>query len=227
MIDADRHGGFCMSGKIGILFDLDGTLLDTLEDLTDAVNYTMRHFACPELSKEQVRMYIGNGPLNLMEKSLSGASNGPSASEALQVYKPYYETHSEVKTRPYTGISEMLQSIMGSYPVAVVSNKQDAAVKSLCQKFFPGVYAQGETNSCPRKPAPDMLYMAMQAIGVERCIFVGDSEVDVLTANHAGMPCVSVLWGFRNEEILREYGAKYFCDEPLKLPKLLEEIVNG
>lgn len=216
-----------MDMKTGILFDLDGTLLDTLDDLTDAINYTMRHFSCPEISKEQARMYLGNGPLNLMEKSLSGASNGPSPLDALQVYKPYYEAHSDVKTKPYVGISEMFQIIKERYPVAIVSNKQDEAVKPLCQKFFPGVYAQGQVNCCPLKPAPDMLYMAMQAIGVERCIFVGDSEVDVLTANHAGMPCVSVLWGFRSEEALRGYGARYFCDDPMKLPGIIEEIMNG
>jgi phosphoglycolate phosphatase len=105
--------------------------------------------------------------------------------------------------------------------MAVVSNKPDAAVKELCRQYFPGIYALGETADCPRKPAPDMVHKAMAAIGVERCVYVGDSEVDILTADHAGVPCLSVLWGFRDEDVLREAGGSAFCHDPAELPAIL------
>ncbi len=216
-----------MLEKIGILFDLDGTLLDTLDDLTDAVNYTMRHFGCPERTRQQVRSFVGNGPLNLMEKALPGLADDPNPMDALRVYKPYYEAHSQLKTRPYSGIMEAMKQIQGKYPVAIVSNKQDSAVKALCSDLFAGVYAQGEVEDCPRKPAPDMLFQAAKAIGVERFLYIGDSEVDILTAKNAGVPCISVLWGFRDEPLLREFGGEYFCSDPTQLPVILEEIVHG
>ena len=113
------------------------------------------------------------------------------------------------------------------YPLAIVSNKPDSAVKALCADCFPGIYALGETADCPRKPAPDMVFKAMAAIGVEKCIFVGDSEVDVITAQNAGVPCLSVLWGFRDREDMEAVGAEHFCDDTAKLAENLEEIIHG
>ena len=111
--------------------------------------------------------------------------------------------------------------------MAVVSNKPDSAVKSLCAQYFPGLYAMGESADCPRKPAPDMVFKAMEAIGVERCIYVGDSEVDVLTAKNAGVPCLSVLWGFRDREEIEAEGGNHFCETTAQLKEKLEELING
>ncbi len=213
--------------RIGILFDLDGTLLDTLEDLTDAVNYMLRQFNCPERSIEEIRRRVGNGPLNLVTLALPENCAEPSPQQALQIYKSYYEAHSRIKTKPYDGVTDALERLSRKFPIAVVSNKQDAAVKTLCKNFFPGIYAQGEIADCPRKPAPDMLFMAMKVIGVDTCIYVGDSDVDVLTAKNAGVPCVAVTWGFRSREILEKSGARHFCDSPFHLADKLEEMICG
>lgn len=212
--------------KIGILFDLDGTLLNTLEDLTDSVNYTLAQYDCPSRSLEEVREFIGNGARKLIERSLPGLESDPAVEDALATYQAYYKTHSQVKTRPYDGIPEALAALREKYPIAIVSNKPDAATKLLCKEFFGDIYARGESTDCPRKPAPDMLQKAMQIIGVDTCIYVGDSEPDVLTARNLGVKCLSVLWGFRDKETLRAVGAQYFCDDPRKLPEILEQMIS-
>lgn len=212
--------------KIGILWDLDGTLLDTLEDLTDAVNYTMAYFGCPTRTLEEVRHFIGTGALRLIEQSLPGRETDPDAKEALKVYQQYYNAHCQIKTRPYDGIPEALKELGAKYPMAIVSNKPDSAVKPLCAQYFPGVYARGESTDCPRKPAPDMLHRTMAAIGVDTCIYVGDSEVDVITAGNAGVPCLSVTWGFRDKQTLEDAGAKFFCGDRAALPDAIARIVS-
>lgn len=216
-----------MEKKIGILFDLDGTLLDTLQDLTDATNYTLRHFGLPEHTTESMRRILGNGALYQLTISRPEGATEPDPNEMLKVYLPYYEANSKNKTKPYDGIPEALAEVAKKYPVAIVSNKPDSAVKLLCADYFPGYYALGQSDECPRKPAPDMVYKAMKDMGVDSCIFVGDSEVDVFTANNAGVPCLTVLWGFRDRDMLEENGAKYFCDDTAKLLSCIEEIVNG
>lgn len=211
--------------KTGILFDLDGTLLDTLEDLTDSVNYALGQYNCPPRTVEDVRNFIGNGAKKLIERSLPGTENDPPVEEVLATYQAYYKTHSQIKTRPYAGIVEALETISEKYPIAIVSNKPDAATKILCKEFFGDVYARGESTDCPRKPAPDMLQKAMQIIGVDTCIYVGDSEPDVLTAKNLGVKCLSVLWGFRDRQTLEAVGAQYFCDDPKLLPETLEKML--
>lgn len=213
--------------KTGILFDLDGTLLSTLEDLTDAVNYTLRFYNCPERTLEEVRTFVGYGAENLIRYSLPGKDTDPPVGEVLATYQAYYATHSKIKTRPYDGILEALDQIRKEFPVAVVSNKPDRATKPLCREYFGGdIFALGESDACPRKPAPDMVYQGMAAIGVEHCIYVGDSEVDILTAKNAGVPCLSVLWGFRDRKCLLENGATHFCQEPANLLNCLKEMVS-
>lgn len=212
--------------KVGILFDLDGTLLDTLEDLTDAVNFTLRHYGCPERTVEEVRCFIGNGALKLIEKSLPGLETDPDVHEALKFYQVYYNAHSQIKTKPYSGILAALEQVKERYPIAVVSNKPDSATKPLCAQYFGNVYARGESAQCPRKPAPDMVFQTMADIGVETCIYVGDSEVDVVTAANAGVPCLSVTWGFRDEETLRAAGGKHFCSSPAQLPAAIEKLAK-
>ena len=204
----------------GILFNLDGTLLDTLEDLKDGVNHALRTLGYPERSLEEVRRFVGNGARKLMELAVPDGADGE---EAFSVFKPYYDAHCQVKTKPYAGIPEALEDLKEKYPIAIVSNKPDSAVKALCADYFPGIYALGEAADCPRKPAPDMVFKAMEAIGVDACIYVGDSEVDVLTAKNARVPCLSVLWGFRHRE---EIENTHFCEEVSQLVDRLEEMIH-
>ena len=168
---------------------------------------------------------MGNGARNQIRLSLPGRPDDPELDTILGWYKEYYSAHCQIKPAPYQGVLEALAAL--PYPIAIVSNKPDAAVKTLCAQYFPGIFALGESAACPRKPAPDMVYQAMKAIGVEKCIYVGDSEVDIRTANNAGVPCVSVLWGFRDREVLEEEGGRYFCTHPAELPSVIEEIVHG
>lgn len=210
--------------KTGLIFDLDGTLLDTLEDLTDAANYTLRHFGCPERTKAEIRRFVGNGALRQMTLCLPGRPDDPDPQAVLDFYKPYYSAHCSIKTRPYDGIPEALAVLKEKYPIAIASNKPDQAAKALCDRFFPGIYTRGERTGIPRKPAPDMVYKTMEELGVETCIYIGDSEVDVLTANNAGVPCISVTWGFRDRAEMEAVGGIYFCDKPEDLPALVERI---
>ena len=210
--------------RTGILFDLDGTLLDTLEDLHDAVNHVMRQFHYPERTLEEVRLFVGNGARRLMDQAVPEGVDGKAAFEAFQ---PWYREHCQIKTRPYDGISEVLENLKKKYPIAIVSNKPDAAVKALCADYFPGIYARGESTDCPRKPAPDMVNKAMAEIGVDSCVYVGDSEVDVITAQNAGVPCLSVLWGFRDRADMEAVGGKNFCEDTYKLAETLEEMIHG
>lgn len=209
--------------RVGVLFDLDGTLLDTLEDLTDSVNYALDVFGYPSRTLDEVRSFIGTGAANLIRKAVpEGADYVPVLAE----YQAYYRSHCRVKTGPYPGIPEALAKVRETYPVAVVSNKPDAAVKALCDDYFGGVYARGESDECPRKPAPDMLHRAMEAIGADRCVYVGDSEVDVTTAKNAGGVCISVAWGFRDEQDLKAAGAEHFCHRAEELPGMIQEVIR-
>lgn len=206
----------------GILFDLDGTLLNTLDDLMDAVNHTMEVFGYPRHSREEVRRFVGNGAGRLMQLSVP---QGRDWQEPLAAFQSYYREHCQIKTAPYPGIMEALYALK-KYPMAIVSNKPDAAVKKLCAQYFPGIYAQGEHPGCPRKPSPDMVRIAMEHIGVDRCIYVGDSEVDVLTAHNAAVPCLSVLWGFRDRAEIQAAGESRFCETPAQMPAMLEEMMK-
>ena len=208
--------------KTAIIFDLDGTLLDTLGDLHHAVNHALAQFGYPGRTLEEVRRFVGNGAGQLI--ALSVPENADPA-PVLDVFQTFYRENCRIMTGPYPGISEALAVLKEEYPLAIVSNKPDAAVKTLCADFFPGIYARGESNHCPRKPAPDMVYAAMAALGAENCIYVGDSEVDVITARNAGVPCLSVLWGFRDREELFSTGAEYFCEFPHQLVDKIKELV--
>lgn len=210
--------------KLGILFDLDGTLLDTLADLHTSVNYTMAQFGLPPKSREQVRQMVGNGARDLIEKCIAGS--GVETEALLQVYKTHYHAHCLDTTAPYPGVMQMLETLSAQYPVAVVSNKQDEQTKTLCARFFPGVYGLGQRDDVPKKPAPHMVYTAMEALGITHCVYVGDSETDVQTAKNAGVPCLSVLWGFRDRQQLEKAGGKYFCENTNDLPKILDRIAG-
>ena len=209
--------------KIGILFDLDGTLLDTLEDLHDSVNQVMDQFGWPRRTLDEVRRFVGNGARRLMDQAVP---EGEDVQAGFDAFQRWYPAHCQIKTRAYGGIPQALDILKEKYPVAIVSNKPDTAVKVLCADYFPGIYARGESADCPRKPAPDMVRKAMAEIGVETCIYVGDSEVDVLTAQNAGVPVLSVLWGFRDKADMEAVGGTHFCEKTEDLVKKLEEMIG-
>ncbi len=212
--------------KTGILFDLDGTLLDTLGDLQTAVNYALARFGYPGRDLEEIRHFVGNGMRNLIKRALPDGVSEERVDEALSIYRPYYDSHNLILTRPYDGVLPVLEKLREKYPIGVVSNKQDTAVKPMCEKFFgAALYALGEVPGCPRKPAPDMIRNAMAALGIDSAIYVGDSEVDLQVAENAGLPCLLVTWGFRDREVLEAAGGKHFCDRPDKLGKALEEMI--
>ena len=208
--------------KTAILFDLDGTLLDTLADLHAAVNHVMRRFGYPTHSREAVCNFVGNGAEQLIRLAVpEGADWQP----VLAAFQSYYAGHCDVLTRPYDGIEAMIAQLAGKYPLAVVSNKPDRAVKELAKVYFPTLYARGESADCPRKPAPDMVRLAMQALQADTCIYIGDSDVDICTAKNAGVPCISVTWGFRSKQQLLCAGGEVFCDHPSQLPEMIERIL--
>ena len=212
--------------KTGVLFDLDGTLLNTLEDLADATNHALAQFGHPPRTLMEVRRFIGNGAENQIRMSLPD-DNKEDLQQVLALYKPYYTAHCQIKTRPYEGVLAALNILGEKYPIAIVSNKPDSAVKALCADYFPGIYALGETAGCPRKPAADMVFKAMRDIGVDRCVYVGDSEVDVLTARNAKVPCVCVLWGFRDREDMAAVGGEIYCEKTEELVRIIEETIHG
>ena len=207
----------------GILFDLDGTLLDTLQDLADAVNYALSVHGYPARTVPEIRRFIGYGAASLIAQSVP---EGVDSKPVLETFRTYYQAHSLDKTAPYPGILEALTQVRENYPVAIVSNKPDPAVKTLCNQFFPGVFALGETPDCPRKPAPDMLYKAMGVLNIDRMVYVGDGEGDVTTAHNAGAKCISVLWGFRDAEELKAAGADFLCRQVSELAQLINQAAN-
>ncbi len=211
--------------KIGILFDLDGTLLDTLGDLQAAVNYALSQFAYPGREKWEIRSFLGNGMRNLVKRSLPDGVTEERVDEALAVYRAYYESHNQILTVPYSGIYDALEKLK-TYPIGVVSNKQDTAVKPMCRHFFGDVYALGEVPGLPRKPAPDMVQKAMADLGMDGAIYVGDSEVDLQVAENANLPCLLVTWGFRDREDLEKAGGKHFCHNPADLPETIEKMIK-
>ncbi len=198
-----------------VLFDLDGTLLDTLQDLTASVNYTLRALSLPERGKDEVRRFVGNGVKNLIRLIL-GEENQEKAEFALSLYNEHYALHKADHTSPYEGIRELIAALHGEgRKIAVVSNKPHDAVKSLVREHFPEIeFAIGQQEPLRRKPWPDMLLFAMEEMGEERenCLYVGDSDVDIITAENAGIPCISVTWGFRDPDCLREAGGKIFAE---------------
>jgi len=192
------------------------------------VNHSLRYYGCPERTDMEVRSFVGNGVEYLMRKALPGKPTDPEIGPVMETYREYYAAHNKDKTCPYAGVVAALTQIRKEYPVAVVSNKPDYATKPLCREFFgEDVFALGQLDDCPRKPAPDLVYKAMKALGADKCIDVGDTAVDLLTAKNAGVPGLSVLWGFRDKDYLAEQGATHFCDDPKKLYAILKEMIDN
>ncbi len=204
------------------IFDLDGTLTYTLEDLLISTNYALERMGLPKRSLEEVRMFVGNGIGNLVRRSMGDNVEEEAFQRCLAIFSEHYVQHCFDNTRLYDGIDNLLHSLhKGGVKSAIVSNKLQAGVDELYRMFFAETVdvAIGEHDGCARKPAPDMVDEAIERLGVKKheCLYVGDSEVDVLTARNAGLQCVSVLWGFRNREELVRAGASTFISEPQEL----------
>jgi phosphoglycolate phosphatase len=206
------------------IFDLDGTLLDTLGDLASSVNYALRMHNMPEHSLEDIRRFVGNGVRKLMERAVPQGAQNPCFDEAFATFRQYYMQHSLDTTRPYTGITETLEALKArGCHLAVVSNKMMAATQALCSHFFPDTIevaiGEHEAEGIRKKPAPDTVIAALKALGVgkEQAVYVGDSDVDIETARNSGMPCISVLWGFRDRDFLKQNGAETFISAPSEL----------
>lgn len=215
--------------KTTVIFDLDGTLLDTLQDLADAANYALRKEGMPERTIDEVRQFVGNGVRLLMIRAVPGGESNPLFEETFAQFKEYYGEHCNDNTKPYEGMIELLETLKSKgYSVAIVSNKIDFAVKELSALYFKGIVpvAIGEKEGVRRKPAPDTVREALKELGrtAEESVYVGDSDVDIETAKNAGMPCVSVLWGFRDREFLEEHGAKRYARTAEDVLKLVEQM---
>lgn len=211
-----------------VLFDLDGTLLDTLEDICGAANHTLRELGYPERTLAEMRRFVGNGAEMQMRRSLGADADEETVAKVLALYKPYYAAHCQIKTKPYAGILELMAALKAEgFRLAVVSNKPDEAVRPLVAEHFGALadIAMGETAQRRRKPAPDMVNDALAALGADksRAVYVGDSEVDIETARNAGIPCISVTWGFRDREQLVEAKATELAADAGELHALLEK----
>lgn len=209
-----------------IIFDLDGTLTDTLEDLFLSTNYALRSCDLPERSLDEIRRFVGNGVRKLIERAVPEGTETRMSERCFETFRTHYVVHCQDHTCLYPGIASLLTSLHAKgYLMAVVSNKIQASVTELAHTFFQGVIdvAIGEQTGIPRKPAPDMVQAALAQLGAtaSEAIYVGDSEVDLLTAANAGLPCISVLWGFRSRDFLLAHGASTLAESPQDILKLV------
>lgn len=207
------------------IFDLDGTLLNTLDDLAASVNYALRTHGMPERTLDEVRSFVGNGVRLLMERAIPEGSANPRFEETFATFRAYYMEHSLDTTRPYDGIPEMIHTLkQRGCRLAVVSNKFYAATQELIRHFFPEItvaIGEHEAEGIRKKPAPDTVFEALRQleVGKEKAVYVGDSDVDLQTACNSGLPCISVLWGFRDHDFLLAHGATTFISRPEELLK--------
>ncbi len=211
-----------------LLFDLDGTLMDTLQDITDSVNYALKETGFPLRTPEEVRLAVGNGVVKLIENLLPGESV-ETRDAILQIFRPYYAVHASDKSRPYAGLPAVLERLQREgYACGIVSNKPHEATSEIGKTFFPTFpLALGQREDIPRKPSAAPIEFALKTLGgtKEECIYIGDSEVDVKTALNAGVPCIGVTWGFRDESVLTEAGAKHLAHTPEELYERIREIL--
>ena len=207
------------------IFDLDGTLLDTLQDLANSVNYALRQHGMPTHSVDAVRSFVGNGVRLLMERAVPDGARNPQFEDAFATFRQHYMQHSLDTTRPYVDIPELIHELKtrGCH-LAVVSNKMMAATQELVRHFFPEIevaIGEHEAAGIHKKPAPDTVYEALRQLGTtpfgEGAVYVGDSDVDIDTARNSGLPCISVLWGFRSRDFLLDHGATTFVEHPLDI----------
>lgn len=217
--------------KKAIVFDLDGTLLNTLEDLCDSTNFALEKCGFPKRSLGEVRRFVGNGIRKLIERAVPEKAEEPAITECYEIFCEHYKGNMENKTAEYEGISDMLDALyQAGYKMAIVTNKADFAAQALCSRLF-GKYVHtvvGSVDSRPNKPAPDGVYYALEQMGVKKseAVFVGDSEVDIETAKNAEMDAVGVLWGFRDAADLQKAGVKMTAKDTKELKNLLLSLKN-
>lgn len=209
-----------------VIFDLDGTLTDTLEDLKNSVNFALRHFGFPERSLEEVKSFVGNGVKRLIDLSVPENTSEEVSAECLSVFKAHYKENSLVETKPYDGIIPMLERLKKEgIKTAVVTNKMQEAAVDIVNLFFSGLIdvTVGQVDGVAQKPQPDGVYYTLEKLCVskENAVYVGDSEVDCLTAKNAGIPCIGVSWGFRDRSVLEANGAAAVIDRPEDLFALI------
>lgn len=205
-----------------VIFDLDGTLTDTLQDLWLSTNHALHTMGWPQRSIDEVRRFVGNGVRRLMEQAVPAGTGEEDFEQCFRHFREYYVQHCQDNTDLYPGVRDMMLALQRQgVKMAIVSNKLQAGVDELRQRFFGGLVdvAIGEQPPIPRKPAPDMVHAAMSQLGVQphECVYVGDSEVDLATARNSGLPCISVLWGFRDRETLLQHGATVLINQPNEL----------
>lgn len=204
------------------IFDLDGTILDTLDDLHDSVNYALSCADFPQRSLDDVRSFVGNGILKLVQRAVPEGTNDVDVDKVYAAFKDYYRQHCADKTKPYNGIVSALRKLKAEgYKLAVVSNKADFGVQILCKKYFDGLFefAVGAKEGIRKKPYPDAVVEVLERMCVEKseAVYIGDSDVDIETAKNAGLRCISVDWGFRSREFLLEHGAETIISCPDEL----------
>lgn len=209
-----------------IIFDLDGTLLNTLSDLADATNAALAEFGFPQRTAEEVRAFIGDGVANLIRRAVPEGTGGETVSEVLARFKAIYTKNVNVKTRPYPGVVELLEALNAQgVRCAVNSNKVDHATRLLCDHHFKGLLslALGEREGIPRKPAPDGARFIMKALGVspERTLYVGDGDADLMTARNARIDCAWVSWGYRRRDELKGLDIPAICEDVAALKSLI------
>ena len=202
-----------------IIFDMDGTVLNTLDDLTDSVNYVFSKFGLPARSRDEYRQFFGNGIGYAMKCAAPEGTPDSLIEEMIPVFKEYYDIHCLDKTGPYDGIIDLMKELRNSgCKMAIVSNKIDSAVKELNERFFSEYVsvAIGERPGVSRKPAPDTVFAALAELGssTDEAVYIGDSEVDLMTAKNSNLPCIAVLWGFRDRDFLIKNGASAFAKTP-------------
>ena len=215
--------------KSVVIFDLDGTLLDTLEDLRDSTNFALQKFGFPQRTLEEVRSFVGNGLRMLIVRAVPSGTDEAVIDEVLREMKQHYAENYHNKTHPYHGIEALLARLKAEgYPMAIVSNKANLVVGLLRKLYFDTLIpiAVGETERIMRKPAPDMVVEGLRRLGLPgaKAVYVGDSEVDLQTAHNAGLPCLSVTWGFRSVQQLKEAGAQQLIGSPEELYEAIRKI---
>ena len=215
--------------KTAIILDLDGTILNTLDDLCDSVNAALKKNGFPLRTIAEVRDFVGNGAKNLVIRSLGQYANDETVEKTLADFKAHYETNKTNKTAPYDGMLETMNKLHASgCKLAIVSNKHDDAVQGLYNQFFTETcdFALGNCDFLPKKPSPDMILYALEKIGktVEDAVYIGDSEVDVTTAKNTNIPCIAVSWGFRDRDVLESAGAEIIVNTPDELLKAINDL---
>lgn len=215
--------------KRTVVFDLDGTLLDTLLDLTNAANHVREMCGLPALDSDTVRRYLGNGTGELLYLSLREKVKKEELGPYIKEYMEYYKAHISIETGPYDGVKELLKSLKDKgIKIAVVSNKPDVAVGALCRIYFGDLidFTVGDRPDMKRKPDAAPVRFAIEALGSDKTVYVGDSEVDVLTARNAELPCISVLWGFRDKDELEKCGANIFVANMIELENTIYKLLE-